>query len=218
MITKNIIKNYYTSDRKEVYNFIAGDHCKILDFGCGNGGFLYLLKKRNFETWGVEPIKEIADMASNKIDKIFNETAESSMPLLPNNYFDYITFNDVLEHMENPWNILKQSSVKLNKEGRILASIPNVRFYNNLLNIFLKKDWKYENAGILDKTHLRFFTKKSMFRLFIDSGYIIEKIVGINGPRKLYKVCTAFFFNIITLGFFSDIVYPQFLIIAKPQK
>ena len=218
MITKNIIKNYYTSDRKEVYNFIAGDHCKILDFGCGNAKFLSLFKKRDFETLGVEPVKEIADMAVNKVDKIFNETAKSSMPLLPNDHFDYITFNDVLKHMENPWDILKESLVKLNKKGKIIASIPNVRFYTNFFNLLFKNDWKYENAGILDKTHLRFFAKKSMIRLFTDSDYVIEKVVGINGPRKIHKVCIAFFFNIITLGLLSDIMYPQFLIIAKSQK
>ncbi|MFH1454927.1 MAG: class I SAM-dependent methyltransferase [bacterium] len=218
MNTKNTIDGYYMGERKEVADYIIGNNCKVLDFGCGSAEFLSLLKKRNFETWGVEPVKEIADIATGKIDRILNETAESAMAYLPNNYFDYITFNDVLEHLEDPWNILRQSSVKLNKEGKLVASIPNVRFYTNLLNLLFRKDWKYENAGILDKTHLRFFTKKSMIRLFSDSGYTIEKVVGINGPRKIHKVCISFLFNVLTLGFFSDIKYPQFLIIAKPKK
>jgi len=124
----------------------------------------------------------------------------------------------VLEHTKDPWIVLEKLKTKFNIGGKILASIPNVRFYTNLLNLFFKKDWKYEDVGILDKTHLRFFTKKSMVRLFTDSGYVVDKIIGINGPRKIHIRFITTLFNILTLGLFSDILYPQYLIVAIPLK
>jgi 2-polyprenyl-3-methyl-5-hydroxy-6-metoxy-1,4-benzoquinol methylase len=210
--------NYYISERKEVAKFIDKNSGKILDVGCGVANFLNFFKKKGFETWGIEPVKDIANIAKNKADKILNETIESALPILPDNYFDYITFNDVLEHTKDPWIVLEKLKTKFNIGGKILASIPNVRFYTNLLNLFFKKDWKYEDVGILDKTHLRFFTKKSMVRLFTDSGYVVDKIIVINGPRKIHIRFITTLFNILTLGLFSDILYPQYLIVAIPLK
>ena len=85
-----------------------------------------------------------------------------SAHLLPDNNFDVVIFNDVLEHFENPWAVLENVKTKLNASGVVVASIPNVAYITNLVELILKKDWRYKpEGGILDKTHLRFFTKKS---------------------------------------------------------
>jgi len=78
--------NYYISERKEVAKFIDKNSGKILDVGCGVANFLNFFKKKGFETWGIEPVKDIANIAKNKADKILNETIESALPILPDNY------------------------------------------------------------------------------------------------------------------------------------
>jgi hypothetical protein len=68
----------------------------------------------------------------------------------------------------------------ITKDGYLIGSVPNVRFYKNLQNILFKKDWKYVDSGILDQTHLRFFTFKSLERSLKQSGFLIQKINGAN--------------------------------------
>ena len=100
---------------------------------------------------------------------------------------------------------------KLTKNGIIFASIPNILFYPVVEYILIKQDWKYQESGTLDKTHLRFFTKKSMIRMFENCGYEIVSIDGINpffGFR--YKM-----FNLLTFGFIKDWKYLQFVVQAK---
>jgi hypothetical protein len=89
--------------------------------------------------------------------------------------------------MIDPYSVLLESKDLLHKEGVIIASIPNVRYLSNVYNFLIRQDWQYEDCGILDRTHLRFFTKKSMAKTFIDLGYTIESIEGIN---SIFSVST----------------------------
>lgn len=93
----------------------------------------------------------------------------------------------------------------------VLASIPNVRHFYNLKALLNEKDWKYINSGILDSTHLRLFTKKSMKRMFEEAGYNITMQVGINKITS-WKLKL---FNILTFGFLNDTKYLQFVCIGS---
>jgi hypothetical protein len=64
--------------------------------------------------------------------------------------------------------------------GHIIFSIPNVRYFPHIVELLIHKDWKYRECGILDETHLRFFTQKSIIRLFNENGFVIEEIKGLN--------------------------------------
>ena len=209
-----IMNKYYTYARPEMVLFIPRDSKKILDIGCGEGLFLALLKKEgNMETWGVEINPEIAEVAQRNLDKVLAGDILEVVQDIPDLYFDCIVFNDVLEHMVNPDIILTKIKVKLNTDGVIVCSIPNVRHIRVLRDLLIKKQWKYEDLGILDKTHLRFFTKKSIIDMFNGLGYQIIKIEGICAT-KWWKFI---FFNILTLGFFADSRYMQFACIVKPK-
>ena len=163
------------------------------------------------ETWGAEMVPEIGEIAKIKVDHILIGKIEEVIDSLPDSYFDCITFNDVLEHLLEPSAVLKLVKSKLSSNGIIIASIPNVRYISNLSELLLKKDWEYKDAGILDNTHFRFFTKKSMKRMFEHSGYKLLTQEGINGTNSLkFK-----FLNFFTIGFFSDAKYSQFLCIAS---
>lgn len=206
--------DYYGQSRPEIRRFIPTNIKTILDVGTGEAYFLKSVKEELLaETWGVEVSEEVAQKAQQNADKILIGKLEDIITYLPNNYFDCITFNDVLEHILEPANTLNLIKSKLKEEGIIIASIPNVRYFFNLRDLIVKKDWRYTDAGILDSTHFRFFTQKSMARLFVESGYTIQNLEGINGIKS-WKFSL---FNIFTFGFFKDTRYLQFLCIAKKR-
>lgn len=205
---------YYAHQRQELLPYIPAGIKKALDIGCGDGAFGSLLKQHtNGEVWGIEPSKVAAKLAAPKLDKVINGLFSQDLPELAGQKFDVIFFNDVLEHLVNPDEILTQCHSLLNKNGYIIASIPNIRWYPVILSLLRYKDFEYQNSGVMDKTHMRFFTAKSMVRMFEDAGYKVLKIEGIN-KDKFFKV-----FNIINFLLFNtqeDMKYPQFVVVAKP--
>lgn len=200
-------KNYFSYCREEMMEFIPDTATKILEVGCASGSFGELIKqKNNAEVWGIEYNYDIAKKAEKKLDKVMVGDINNLINEIPDDYFDCIVFNDVLEHLADPALVLKKIKSKLSQKGNIVASIPNVRYIGVLKGLILKKDWKYMDFGVLDKTHLRFFTQKSIERLFKEAGYKILKIKGINNSKSFkFNI-----FNFFTLGFFSDIKFLQY--------
>lgn len=206
--------NYYKNSRPEIIAFLPKNISKILDIGCGQGHFLKLVKeKTGAETWGLEVVDSEANIAKNYSDRILIGKVEDTLDLIPNTFFDCITLNDVLEHLIEPKDVLRKLNNKLTKNGIIVASIPNVRFIENLYELLIKKDWEYKKDGILDSTHLRFFTKKSMKRLFEDAGYEIILQEGINKTQS-WKLRLMNFF---TFGFFQDTEFCQYVCVASKK-
>ena len=184
---------------------------KILEIGCSEGAFGHLLKiNRTAEIWGVELEKEAAERAKERLDFVFQGDFYEIVNQLPENYFDCIVLNDVLEHFTNPWNLLSRIKTLLNPGGYVVASIPNVRYIGNLFELLMRKDWEYKSSGILDSTHYRFYTKKSIIRLFESAGFMIDRIQGIN-PTKSLKVWLGIW---LTLGFNKDVKFFEFAVVV----
>ena len=206
--------SYYSNVRNEIIDKVPSNIHTLLDIGCGSGNFGVAAKKiKNIsEVWGVEINPVAGELAKNNIDKVIIQSVDKIYELLPDNYFDCICFNDVLEHLIDPENVLEQLKNKLSPQGVIIASIPNVRYYDNLKELLFKKDWEYKpEGGILDSTHLKFFTKKSIIRMFKQTGYKVDSITGINPITSYIKLFIIHSF----IGFINDTKYMQFLIIAK---
>jgi len=207
-------EGYYTKTRAEMLAFIPSGVQTILDIGCAEGFFGALLKKTlNAEVWGVEMDAEAAMRAREKSINVLVGDITHLLEELPETYFDCIICNDILEHLADPYALLSALKRKLDKKGVIVFSLPNVRYFGNLKNFLMQKDWQYQDEGILDKTHLRFFTEKSIRRMFGDCGYEILTIRGIN-PTRSWKFTLL---NILTLGNLSDARYLQFAGVAKPK-
>lgn len=172
---------YYEYSRKEMRPFVPIGLKRMLDVGCGQGNFSrYFKDSAAVETWGIEMMPEAAGKAGTVLDRVLCGDFNSIAPTLPQNSFDAVIFNDVLEHMLEPEIALKDALGLLGPNGAVVASIPNFIFWPNLRQMITSKDWQYTDAGILDRTHLRFFTRKSILRLFTSAGYDIEQCVGIN--------------------------------------
>lgn len=207
--------DYYLAARPEVTHLLPEKYTKVLEIGCGEGNF-----KKNLtqpcEYWGIEPVKETAEIAKKNLFKVLNGTYQEMHTELPDKYFDLVICNDVIEHMVDHDQFLEMIKGKLADDGCIVGSIPNVRFVGNLIELLFKRDWRYRDDGILDRTHLRFFTLKSLKRTFLEHNYTILEFKGINTAlpklRSLKKIIKHLLFRlleIITLGGSRDIKYLQ---------
>lgn len=210
---------YLEKERHEMLNRIPKGASTILDVGCAVGSFGQLIKSsRSSEVWGIEINEYAASIAAQKLDRVicgaFDETID-----LPKSNFDCIVFNDVLEHLIDPYSALLHSKKLLQNGGKVVASIPNVRYFDNIWKLLVEKDWEYTKNGILDRTHLRFFTCKSIIKTFDELGYEIESIEGINPIEQEHPQHVRKFkiINSMLLNQIEDMRYVQFAIVARPK-
>jgi 2-polyprenyl-3-methyl-5-hydroxy-6-metoxy-1,4-benzoquinol methylase len=205
---------YFNVVRKEMLPFVPSEARVTLEIGCGDGNFAELLLSRGaLEVWGIEYEKEQADLAQKRMTKVLVGDVAEQLTLLPDNYFDVIICNDVLEHLIDPYTVISKLRYKLKKEGVMISSIPNIRYFRNLFDYFFNKNWDYTDSGIMDKTHFRFFTYRSIRKMFESNGYEVVKMVGINPTKSIRPLIWNLFF----LGSFWDIRYLQFATIVRPK-
>jgi 2-polyprenyl-3-methyl-5-hydroxy-6-metoxy-1,4-benzoquinol methylase len=193
--------------------FIPTTSRRVLDLGCGEGTFAAAAKERaNAEVWGVEFNAQAAERASAVIDRVLVGDADERIAELPDDHFDAIVCNDILEHLVDPEVTLIQLRRKLTPGGVIVASIPNIRFLPALWKVVVLKDFPREDFGIFDRTHLRFFTRRSIVRMFKAAGFTVRRIKGINGYYGPVPVLVT----LLTLGYFADGFYLQYACVASP--
>jgi 2-polyprenyl-3-methyl-5-hydroxy-6-metoxy-1,4-benzoquinol methylase len=200
--------SYYSQDRLEMLDFVPTNVQRVLEVGCGAGEFAESIRvdRPHVIIWGVEPAPEAANIAAGRLDKIICSSIEAGIPELVGQKFDCVVFNDVLEHLVDPEKVLRETRQYLTEGGVIVASIPNILYFYEITKILITEDWEYQDYGTLDKTHLRFFTRKSIMRLFRSAGYEIHEIRGINAfAGKKFRIA-----NLLTLGRLSDWKFVQF--------
>ncbi len=175
--------DYFRQERRDIEAVIPDNVMKILDVGCGEGLLgKRLLGKGAEEVVGVEITPDICKIArGNLTDVICGNIEEIDLPF-EEGYFDCIIFADVLEHMKEPLSLLKRLRKNLSTTGVVVASIPNVGYYG-ILHMLSQGHWTYQAAGILDKTHLRFFTRKEIGSLFADAGLEITGMTANIDPH-----------------------------------
>ena len=192
--------------------FLPATASVALELGCGAGQFALSLKKKyRAEVWGVEANGHAAQSASQILDRVLVGDVHRLIRELPKNYFDLIVCNDILEHLANPYQVLTDLRNVMQPDGSLVCSIPNIRYWPALKHIVLEGDFKYEKWGIFDITHLRFFTKKSIIRMFSEYGYQLEKIEGINPLESVeFETVNRLFGNAL-----EDARYMQYACVAK---
>lgn len=165
---------YFSSIRDDLISFINCDKQKqinVLEVGCSCGATLAEIKNiyTNANVYGIELNPNSAKIASIVAD-VKNCNIEEKDLGYSENFFDYIIFGEVLEHLYDPWTVLDNIKKYLKADGTVLASIPNVMHFSNVQNL-INGYWTYYSFGLLDKTHIRFFTKFEIINMFNSSGY-----------------------------------------------
>lgn len=208
--------NYFSNRRPEMIEYVPNDARSILEVGCGGGVFAAALKEQRpkLRVTAIESHAGAACSARTRVDELIESTLEDAMLRLAGRQFDCIVMNDVIEHLVDPWSALLQLHALLQpSKGRFVASIPNVRYLPVFKAYVQEAHWTYEQDGVMDRTHLRWFTQRSIADLFRDTGYVAERIEGINGCRLPWKLAVI---NRLAGGALEDLRFMQFACVARP--
>lgn len=191
---------------------------KVLDIGCA-GGYLgeYLINEKKCEVWGIEPNNQDAGIAKTKnykivISKKIEEAINDSEFL--DQSFDFILLADVLEHLSKPEELLSEIKKNLKPGGKILISLPNVAHYSARINLLLGV-WDMKDAGIMDKTHLHFYTLKTAKDLIKNADLNIEKIRPRGDLERWFRRLGAERFGKTILNLWSEFFAIQFIFVTK---
>lgn len=169
---------YYSGTRWDIIDLIPEGPNRVLEVGCGTGNTLLKLKEihKAQEIYGFELNKDIVQDHLREINRVIIGDVEQIDPPFQDEFFDFIIFGDVLEHLIEPEKILKKYMKFLKSDGTIIASIPNIKNYTVLFNLVILDKFEYRNKGILDRSHLRFFTGKEIKKMFNRSGMYINEM------------------------------------------
>lgn len=165
--------------REDLHGLFGFAPRRVLDVGCGSGAVGWGVKQvfTSAQVWGCELDERAAQIAQTRLDRVITVplrqwSAPDTDALV---HFDTILLLDVLEHMYNPWAEMQFLAQHLNADAQLIVSLPNVG-HKSVLSALSKGDWPYASTGILDITHLRFFTEQTMLALFEQTGFnVMEK-------------------------------------------
>jgi len=172
---------YYGNSRPEVQRLVPPHARRILDVGCGWGRLGAELKasEPGREVTGVELVPQVAEVARQLLDRVLVGDIEEVVDQLPRRYFDCVILADILEHLRDPWTTLARLSAALQPGATFVASIPNVAHWSVIRGL-IEGEWRYQDEGLLDRTHLRFFTKSSIRDMFEQAGWRVVEIEALS--------------------------------------
>ncbi len=201
-------ESYYEYYRKDILPLVPKHVGKVLEIGCGTGNTLAYLKANGYCDWvgGVELFPDAAAEAISKLDKVYEGNIEEMDLPIERGSINMILCLDVLEHLIDPEAVIKKLHTYLVPGGTIIASIPNVNHYSVTFPLFFQNKWDYQENGILDKTHLRFFVRQTAINLMSCSGLKVNEIL----PSLAFK--KSIILNIATFKLFESFFTWQYLI------
>jgi glycosyltransferase involved in cell wall biosynthesis len=221
---------YADVPRKEVVAFFSHPPRRLLEIGCATGATAAIVKALYPQAWvaGIELSEAAAEVARQRMDVVisekFEETDLEAQGIFPGS-IDTVILADVLEHMYDPWGVLVRLKPYLTADAQVIASIPNIRNLW-LINELTNGRFPYASVGLLDITHIRFFTRGEIERLFVETGYAVEAW-GRNLDARLYRMqmepgstrieTEKFILKDVTAEEFEDLKCLQFLVRATPR-
>jgi 2-polyprenyl-3-methyl-5-hydroxy-6-metoxy-1,4-benzoquinol methylase len=216
MITKSVNHNYFSFLRPGLISMIKGNPNSVLEIGCGTGLLLSYCKKTlgSDKVVGIELNEEAASIAMNRpeVDTVLIGDIEQIQTSIQEKSFDCLIASHVLEHLSDPWTSLQNLSRYVRPGGQILIGLPNARHVNLTIPLLLQGRLQYTESGILDRTHLRFFTRNSMIELVGQADLLLDEILPEYGERSAR-------YNYLTLGLLSDhFAYAYNLSCTRPSE
>lgn len=204
---------YFSQVRQEIFPFLPEKMGRVLEIGCGTGDTLDYIKQHGRCDWagGVELVSSAAAIARTKLDQLIEGNIETMALPFEDGSLDAILCLDILEHLVDPWSVVRKLDKALKPGGVLIASIPNVRHCRLVFPLLFQGKWQYRDSGILDKTHLRFFVRESALALMESSGLKVEAVrtTGLDTGSKGWLA------NVLTLGLFKSFFERQYLICAR---
>jgi SAM-dependent methyltransferase len=171
------IERYYALSRKEIGTILPDRIGSVLEIGCGAGATMAWLRTIRPVDYavGAEIVPQMAERARSVFDEVIVGDIEAQL-LSPDRKFDTVIALDVLEHLTDPWAMVRKLSLLLKDDGVFLASLPHVGNWSVIFPLFFRGRWDYQDEGLLDRTHLRFFDEPGARALFEGAQFRIEKL------------------------------------------
>jgi SAM-dependent methyltransferase len=194
-------ENYYDHDQTSLLRLVQVPVESVVEIGCASGNMLAHYRQAGAtRITGVEYVPEIADLARARCPeaRIFSGDVDNiALDDLGESY-DLLIASYVLEHVRDPWHTLGRLARTLRPGGQFVGALPNVRNFRVVLPLLLKGKWEYVEEGIMDRTHLRFFSRSTIVELLTATGFKDIRVVP-----KLYGK-KANLANTLTLGLAVD--------------
>lgn len=212
-IYKQKAKSYFTNVRRDIESLLPAFSERVLEIGCGDGATLLYYKSNQrfgFAT-GLELVEKVTIGAADTVDAWLIGPVETEILKLEPNSLDLVLCLDVLEHLVDPWSVMGEIERVLKPEAYIIASIPNMRTAKVLFQLVIRGKFEYADQGIMDRTHLRWFTRKSAVKLLRS-----EKLNHIRTiPSPLAPGSKSYWVNKCTFGIFREFFTEQYLVMAQ---
>ena len=205
----NFNPSYYANARREIEPLLPPNIGSVLEIGCSEGNtLLWLRDDKHIKTCrGIEILPDVAARAKEKgLDIVVADIEHDGIPF--KDQYDLVLCLDVLEHLRDPWSALKVITESIRPGGYFIASIPNITHISILSDLILRDRFDYVESGILDKTHLRFFTGTTARQLLTDARLEVIQ----QKPRFARKTHRRL--NFLTMGLFKRFFTFQTLLLA----
>ncbi len=174
----------YANPRDEVTVLVPASARRVLDVGCSTGAMGTALAARGHEVVGLELDPELAATAKGKLHRVVQADVEALAAAGADvgGPFDCVVFADVLEHLRDPWSVVRWGAAQVAPGGSIVVSVPNIRHAKTFWALVVCRRWPYDPVGIFDRTHLRFFARRNLADLVAGTGF---EVVEVHRHRML---------------------------------
>lgn len=214
MMRDKKISLYFFNVRHDLIRLIPPQAERILEVGCAGGQTGKALREKGFqEIIGIEVNEEVAKIGRPHYDQLIIGDIEKINLPFEKDHFDCILYGDVLEHLINPWQVLKGHRAFLKKGGAIICSIPNIKHYRIIKKLVFKGKWEYTEDGIMDRTHLRFFTLDSIRTMLDEAGFEIKDLIKPPSGTSWLK-----WVNRILGGRLINFLVRQYIVVALKKE
>ncbi len=224
IIYEQIFKKYGLSTTQQEILKIVGENKVVLEIGASSGYMTRAFLDNDCIVDVVEVSPEAVSKIPKKTRKIFHKSIEDSEIYDQLGDYEFIILADVLEHLVNPEVVLKRLLKVASSSTKLLISLPNVAGWNMRKQLFFPGDFEYQESGLLDKTHLHFYTVNSLPKTLSTAGWKIDRIIGtvirlpLEGLIAKVLILGWFYRKFLYQGLvsrFKNLAYQHFLVIAS---
>lgn len=181
---------YFMNERREIAPLLPERIDRALELGCGAGNTMRWIRAERQVGFAaaVELFPDAARQAEQVFDKVIVGDAVAGLAALDERNFDLVLALDVLEHLTDPERAVDLARERMADGGRFVASLPHVGHFSVAMPLAWRGAWDYADEGLLDRTHLRFFSERSARALFADRGFEIERMEYVRSFPNLFSV------------------------------
>ena len=207
---------YFATARTEVLPWLPERVTRMLDVGCGAGATTAAVRAVREVAWagGIEYVEAVAEQARSVCDTVWTGDAALApieSEIAPGS-LDLVLCLDVLEHMADPWTMVRRLSALIAPGGRLIVSVPNIRHWKFVWRLLARGDFQYRDAGLLDRTHLRFFVRKTAVELATCGGLVL---VTSTSAQRWRLPDARWLLSRVSGGKLDEVVAKQWLVVAE---